>query len=77
MIARPETYTQCNLCKGDAVQTVWVPTAYAVLGETLRIKVDGVWQSGWKVDRIFDTQLAEVVERRNRDYLKQRKATDI
>ena len=72
-------YTQCCLAKKQTnsvrVQTAWIPEKFAIKGKYLRLKED----DGWLVTAVYGTIKLEesVVNSRSRDYLKQRKASDI
>jgi hypothetical protein len=71
------TYTQCELIKGNVFQHAWIPSEFAVIGKVLKIKYRGIWEDGWKVAHIFGMRFIEYVEEHERDYLKQRVASDI
>lgn len=48
-------YTQCALQKGDVWQTVFIPSKFAKLGETIKLKNGEVWEDGWKVRATYKT----------------------
>lgn len=61
-MAREETYKQCTLYQElgaglRSVQVSWLPAKYAVQGDTLRLKEDGVWTDGWVVESVGDAVL--------------------
>lgn len=75
-------YRQCHLKKKDGNATLeqvsWIPEPFCVVGKVLKLKDDhGNWDDGWKVVFAGPSEPAASVETRSRDYLKNRKATDI
>jgi len=79
---REQLYAQCLLSiiiNKDFIYTVaWIPAEYAVMGKTLKIKDDyGNWRNGWVVDQIYSIRNQEFVLRHERDWVKQRQASDI
>jgi hypothetical protein len=70
-------YYQCELRKeinnGYKTDVAWLPEKYAIIGKYLKINEE----DGWKVIWIGAKQPANVVEEKERDYLRQRKASDI
>ena len=72
-----KTYTQCKIVKDDAFQVAWIPSEYAIVEKVIKIKVDGLWDDGWMVIDAFGTKSKEHIEGHERDFLKQRKASDI
>lgn len=42
-------YVQCLLVKSNRSQTSWIPAQFAKLGKVLKLRLDGVWNNGWKV----------------------------
>jgi hypothetical protein len=47
-------YTQCLLQKGEAYQTSWIPSKFAVVGMVLKIKDDADrWVNGWVVQAAY------------------------
>ena len=73
---------QCTLKKKDAYgfeeYVSWIPEEHAILNKFLKIKIDGFWEDGWQVTSVsaYRKKSSELNER-SRDYLKQRKASDI
>jgi hypothetical protein len=49
-----ELYKQCSMTRrvGETVhrRTEWIPVKYAVVGNPLKLRNDGVWEDGWIVD---------------------------
>jgi hypothetical protein len=75
-------YRQCHLQKkdGDALweQTSWIPEPYCVVGKVVKLKdANGNWEDGWKVVSASEPKPAKFIEGHERDYLKNRKASDI
>lgn len=67
--AYEDTYTQCQLKKGNLRTVVWIPLEFAVLGKVLKIRDENTWDNGWIVDEIYGSQsysilkLQEMVDR--------------
>jgi hypothetical protein len=40
-----------------SIQVSWIPAKYAIQGEVLRLKENGVWTEGWLVDSVGDAVL--------------------
>ncbi len=76
-------YRQCHLVqpRGGAVlhTTTWLPEAFAVEGETVRLRQwDGTWSIGWRVASVGPGAIPEDVMRKaERAHLKQRRASDL
>lgn len=67
-------YKQCTLKKKDRWQTAWIPTEFAIRGKVLKIKSD----DGWVVETVgLHRQAEDYLLKHERDYLHQRKASDI
>lgn len=69
--------TQCRLERAGALQVSFIPARFAEVGRTIRIKEDGVWQDGWRVDAVWGSLPAEVVEKNARNFKTHRRATDV
>jgi hypothetical protein len=72
-----DTYTQCYLIKGERSQVAWIPSEFAIIEKIIKIKIDGEWDDGWKIIRTYNTRTSEHIKEHERDYLKQRSASDI
>lgn len=78
-----DPFTQVKLIKKQAnnselQEIVWIPTAFAKLGKYLKIKQDdGSWVDGWQVSERFATKEGKYIKEHERNYLKQREASDI
>lgn len=73
-----ETHKQCDLTRDGWKDTAWLPARFAVTGKTVKIKVDGAWQDGWRVVRVYPTALPSAyVIARSWDYMETRRASDI
>lgn len=74
-------YTQCNLLSVDEASAscsynhvAWIPSQFAIVGR--RLFIDGL-PGKWEVIEKYESREASLVELKSRDYLKQRKASDI
>lgn len=52
-------YRQCRLSNGTARQVSWIPEKYAIKNKILKLKENGKWINGWKVDSAGTHLLAE------------------
>jgi len=50
-----DSYTQCELQRDNARQVAWIPSRFALVGESLRIRSDGDWIAGWRVLSVHAT----------------------
>ena len=66
-------YCQCTLKKGKSNEVVWIPEKYAKKGKWLKIVND----NGWQVMETGNPLSEEYVFGHERDFKKQRKASDI
>ena len=66
-------YKQCILRKGNIQTTSWIPEKYAKVNKVLKLKA----VDGWKVIEVGVEMDEKEVNERSRDYLKQRKASDV
>ena len=73
------TYRQCTLHKGSSVLVNWIPSEFAVLSKSVRLKDDnGNWETGWTITKVGDVILSyEVVLSNSQDYKRTREASDI
>lgn len=80
---KTNTYTQCYLKRRvqdqDFFKAGWLPTVYAVKDTILEIKnkATNEFENGWIVSEVWTTMDAKYVEEHERDYLIQRKGSDI
>jgi hypothetical protein len=64
------TATECR--------TSWIPEGFAKVGDILKMREkDGRWTDGWRVISASPPMDARTVEANERNYLRQRKASDI
>ena len=75
-------YCQCKLRKKldedrYQIDVGWIPDKFAKIGRCLKIKRDGVWDEGWEVIEVGSRKEIEDVEAGERDFLKQRKVSDV
>lgn len=60
------TYRQVALHKVNedwsvSVDTVWIPSQYAILGKYLERCIDGLWSNGWQVEEVYSFMKVENV----------------
>ena len=72
-------YKQCSLKSGVRHYKSWLPETLAVKGKTVQFKRDdGTWGYNWEVMSVGKVRLSEeYVTDRQRDYTRQRAASDI
>ena len=72
-------YKQCTLKNGDVWHHAWIPEEFAVKGKLIQIKNElGHWGMTWEVVSAGQVGISgEYVRELERDYLHQRKASDI
>jgi hypothetical protein len=80
-VKKTQDYTQCDLVRrlgrGTAHQTSWIPSRFAQVGKALRLRSADGWQDGWVVSAAYRTLPEEVVLAMERQYLRQRRASDV
>ena len=67
------SYTQCRLRRGRTEQIAWIPSEFADKNRFLEIR----GETGWRVIGVGATMPADYVKGHERDYLSQRKASDV
>lgn len=67
-------YRQCKLFNGNVYTIGWIDSTLAKLGQWVKMKSD---DSEWVVAEVWGKLSKEYVEEHERDYRKQRKASDI
>ncbi len=78
-----ENYRQCTMIRrvseGCTQQTTsWIPEVFAEPGAILKLRdKTGTWIDGWEVVSASPPMKAEIVEKNERNYLRQRKASDV
>ena len=79
-----ENYRQCQLerpvSRGRQVTTSWIPDIhdYCKPGSVLNLRdINETWTDGWIVKSVGPPMKKEVAESNSRNYLKQRKASDV
>ena len=76
-------YVQCKVQRnvpggGTRQHVAWIPEKFARLDKIMRIKNDlDEWEDGWRVIETWGTRTAADVERHERDWARQRLASDI
>lgn len=77
-MSKVESYKQCTLRKENSYTVAWIDAKCAVVGNVVTIKHDdGSLDEGWRVETASAPLAAKIVEGNERNYLKQRKASDI
>jgi len=60
------------------IRVAWIPERYAKIGKYIKLKIENdVLEDGWEVISADSKTKAEEIELCSRDYLKQRKASDV
>jgi squalene cyclase len=79
-----ELFAQCLLVKylpnkrGMLKTVSWLPIEFAESMRLLKLQNDdGTWSDGWMVQEIYGTHTKEFVLEHERDFARQRKASDI
>jgi hypothetical protein len=67
-------YRQCKLRNGNVYTVGWIDAIHARIGNWVKMKSD---ESEWIVAEVWSKLSKEYVEEHERDYRKQRKASDI
>ena len=75
-------YVQCLLSKfvhGGCLKTVaWIPSKFAERRRILKLKrEDGSWSNDWMVEEIYSQHEESFVLEHERDFTRQRKASDV
>lgn len=59
-VSKYPRYSHCSLSrrltKEVVLTTAWIPTRFAKVGESLRMKWGSEWESGWLVDSVGETR---------------------
>lgn len=58
-----DSYTQCELRRGDTSQVSWIPTKFAKEGSGLRIKDGDEWKTGYVVTAVYQSGDKECLRR--------------
>ncbi len=72
-----EYHRQCKLVKGKATTVSWLPEKFAEVDKFVKLKENGKWADGWKVDFVGTRLPSKYVINRSQDHINQRKASDI
>ena len=84
-MARSEFFCQCKLHKplddgsgGHRVMVSWIPASKATVGNVVRLKntAKEEWKEGWEVIEVWSKRRFADIEKKERDHLRQRKASD-
>jgi hypothetical protein len=46
-------YRQCKLVNRKSAQTAWIPERFAVMNMVLRLRINNIWEDGWKVVEVW------------------------
>lgn len=73
-----EYHIQCELGNGTTRMISWIPEKYAKKNKQLKLREDnGQWENGWIVLNTYGKRLSSYCSEHERDYTKQREASDI
>lgn len=76
-----EYYRQVEIKKkfesGYKMEVCWVPEKFAKVGNIIKIKINDNWDFDWQITQVFSRKEFDELEITERDFLKQRKASDI
>lgn len=61
-MSKTKNYRHCRLRKENTDTVSYIPEQHAFLGRTLSLKIDGVWETGWKVVSAGPLVVAEIAE---------------
>jgi hypothetical protein len=76
-------YIQCLLVNyrlsSDVIKTVaWIPEKFATPQRVIKLKrEDGSWSNGWVIQEMYGVHSEEFVKYHERDFARQREASDI
>ena len=81
-MAKDVYYKQCRLERQEGTarvhRTTWLPVQFAVEGDSVKLKDDGVWTDGWRVVSASGDALTEgYVVHQSHAHTRQRRASDI
>ena len=72
-----KTYSQCRLRRKSTEQVAWIPTNYAVVGMVVRITENNFTEDGWEIISCGQPVDRKFIEEHERDYMRQRRVSDI
>lgn len=73
-----DTYFQCSLKRKTGTLVSFIPENFAVLGKIVKLKDDGKWTNGWKVEAISSISITgEDLDKIEKQYRVHRKVSDI
>jgi len=73
-----EYHVQCELGNGDSRMVSWIPEKYAKKNKQLKLREEnGQWEDGWVVINTYGKRLSTYCSLHERDYTRQREASDI
>jgi len=79
---KTDYHRQCRLSKQRngkvEILTTWLPEEFARVGKVLELEMNsGGWENGWAVCEVYERKKSKEVAERERDYKKNRSASDI
>ena len=77
-MSQKNTYIQCHLRHvNGVVDYAWIPERFAQKGKFLKIRNNGQWEDHWQVVEVYGKKQFTEIELKERDYLHQRRASDV
>jgi hypothetical protein len=71
-------YQQVDLYKDGVTSTMWIPEEFAIQGNYVKRKLDGIWNDGWRIVNVYNNTLSHSAMIKARDTHKyHREGTDI
>jgi hypothetical protein len=74
---KTQYYRQCSLRKGGATQVAHIPERFAIEGNVVKIKEQGIWDDGWLVESVGSRNDEMTIIALERLWKRTRKASDI
>jgi len=79
---KADYHRQCRLSRQIngkmEILVTWLPEEFSKVGKVLELEMEsGKWQNGWAVCEVYERRKTKEVAERERDYRKNRKASDI
>ena len=77
-MSKNDLYAQCVLKRKNRTMTSWLPMKFSVAGKVLKLKDENdTWEDGWIVAEVGKVLDYDSVREKERDFTKQREASDI
>lgn len=61
-MSKTNFYRHCQLKKDNLTTSSYIPECYAVVGKTLQLKENDIWDNGWEVISAGELVAAEYAE---------------